>query len=1269
MIKVDKRVPLLLGHNELVQRAEGCYCGTADPVTAVPVIAVPGTADPVAALLSLLSLEVLLLVSSWDTGSSMSVRSPLTLQRVNVDGSRGVTVGVQGVNIEKRGSGMEGMNVEESESILERVEDMNVDQSGVARETVEGLTIEESGIACGSVQGLNVEQSGIAHETVEGLIIEESGVARETVEGLTIEESGVARETVEGLTIEESWVAPGSVQGLNVEQSGIAPESQTCQAKIFENRSGPSIDGIRHAAHDLSERAVPQAKICPSIGHRTTSQHNTSQPIMDSSDEDTLIMLIMLNNRKKKRKRRIMWCRETLLFNGRGEFHRTFNSLMTHRDETLFFNYIRMSYRMYEELKNLRSKLSDCISDDDSEYLPSSSDSGDEVQPSPRKKKRVSIKNKSIEKLGARPSCSRSLDKEDSDPEDHIPLAHLQQKMKDRLSPEASDGQVTEEELLQMLDALMWSKINFQVLDSTFKGQEEQAPEKLKEPLEYFRDFVTNEMIESIAQQTNAYSVQKEGKSIGTSKNEIDLFIRLFLRMGLVQAYSLRAFWAEETRYDKIADNMARNRFEKLASHIHFTDNNKVTDEQKKNKVWQIEPWLKGLKNSLAKLPQEEFSAVNEIMIPFKGRSDIKQFMRNKPHKWGFKMWGRAGASGLLYEFDVYQGASENTCIDGSPELSKSSQVVIRMTSNVPLGQNFKVFADNFFTSLNLVKTLQSKGIFYVGTIRVNRLKGLELKTENELKVVGRGAYDHAVEVNSGCVAVRWRDNRTVDLLSSYVGLEPISEVQRYDKKEKVIIKVPCPATVKEYKKFMGSIDLHDMLTALYRFPLRAKRWYVYMFYYTIHMMVVNAWLRYRKHAKLLQVKTTMRLAVFQGRLATQLVLSKKAVGQSRGTSVSPKPTPSCSGPYRRKIPPLEIRLDGLNHFPEYSGDRGRCKHNDCDSLTYIKENKLNISRLQTSISRKIGISQFKSGNWERSIFFLKIWRLPIKSGDLACLGFVQGLDVDESGIDPGSVQCLYIEESEVALGSVQGPNIEKTRSIVEEDQDIHAEVSEGVSKVAQDVNIGETVTEGVDEMIEGVNVESRNLVGREISEVPDVSKIAGLHVNREKEGRVGSCSSSQSCTGTTFTKKEEQKRRKQFGKAYIGRCFDKDAKKFVEVDKEEKTLGPGCACKDLYYSCKSVSDSDREEVWSMSWDEKKVSVRMAIDVKDVKERKSVSHVHKRNNILVFNLKSEGTCMRVCKDMFLNTTGLKKWWVLNTVTKGVPSNPKKHKVHVKSQMV
>ena len=73
---------------------------------------------------------------------------------------------------------------------------------------------------------------------------------------------------------------------------------------------------------------------------------------MDSSDEDDCLILLLL--RRRKRKRHIIWSREHfLLRETRGEFHRTFRSLLDNPDEELFFNYTRMSYRTYDALKIL----------------------------------------------------------------------------------------------------------------------------------------------------------------------------------------------------------------------------------------------------------------------------------------------------------------------------------------------------------------------------------------------------------------------------------------------------------------------------------------------------------------------------------------------------------------------------------------------------------------------------------------------------------------------------------------------------------------------------------------------------------------------------------------------------------------------------------------------------------------------------------------------------------------------------------------------------
>jgi hypothetical protein len=64
------------------------------------------------------------------------------------------------------------------------------------------------------------------------------------------------------------------------------------------------------------------------------------------------------------------------------------------------------------------------------------------------------------------------------------------------------------------------------------------------------------------------------------------------------------------------------------------------------------------------------------------------------------------------------------------------------MCKSLPDGKNYKIFADNFFTSMPLLVKLKEKSFHFVGTVRANRLKGCDLKTEKELKKDRRGSYD-----------------------------------------------------------------------------------------------------------------------------------------------------------------------------------------------------------------------------------------------------------------------------------------------------------------------------------------------------------------------------------------------------------------------------------------------------------------------------------------------------------------------------------------------
>lgn len=103
----------------------------------------------------------------------------------------------------------------------------------------------------------------------------------------------------------------------------------------------------------------------------------------------------------------------------------------------------------------------------------------------------------------------------------------------------------------------------------------------------------------------------------------------------------------------------------------------------------------------------------------------------------------------------------------------------------------------------------------------------------------------------------------------------------------------------------------------------------MYIFYYTINMMVVNAWLRHRSHARLLNQRY-MKLADFQASLAIQLVEKKRIGRPSLGSAAKCRPSQ-----FRTSIPSRETRLDNYGHLPDYCAKRGRCKGNGCSGITH----------------------------------------------------------------------------------------------------------------------------------------------------------------------------------------------------------------------------------------------------------------------------------------------------------------------------------------------
>ena len=211
--------------------------------------------------------------------------------------------------------------------------------------------------------------------------------------------------------------------------------------------------------------------------------------------------------------------------------------------------------------------------------------------------------------------------------------------------------------------------------------------------------------------------------------------------MGIIKYPQYRMYWSPETYTPVIADTMSLTRFENLKRFLHFNDNSQMPADNG-DKVFKLRPILDSIHSKCRSITQEESHSVDEQIIPTNCRSSLRQYPPKKPHKWGFKGWARCGVSGIMYEFEVYTGKQKD-----NKDVGKVGSVVKRLVSNLPKNVGHTVFFDNVFSSLELVQSLKEDGIYSVGTICANRLKGAQkvLKGKKELEKLERGAHDVCV--------------------------------------------------------------------------------------------------------------------------------------------------------------------------------------------------------------------------------------------------------------------------------------------------------------------------------------------------------------------------------------------------------------------------------------------------------------------------------------------------------------------------------------------
>nr|CAI5844778.1 unnamed protein product [Callosobruchus analis] len=474
-------------------------------------------------------------------------------------------------------------------------------------------------------------------------------------------------------------------------------------------------------------------------------------------------------------------------------------------------------------------------SDLDPTFLPSSDEelsySSDLSDAEKRSKQQTSVQKRSRseqenENFESQPCCSQSL------PTLHlegvgVPNQEATNKVELSAKEEAENMELEAQEEVASQSEGTWRQPvgNHQVFDySAESGLHAGYAATLINDLStysFFRSIVDDKIIDEMVNQTNLYAsqvmadsedVSKESRLhrwVPTDKEEMLKFIGIVAYMGMVRMPSLEKYWSNDELFhiSIIPRIMPRNRFQLLLRMWHFSNNE---DCPEGDRLYKIKPLLDALVNNFQAIytPGRTF-CIDESVVPFQGRLLIKQYIPNKTHKYGVKLFKLCSDNGYTWNIRIYGGKERQ---EGNA--SVPTNVVLQLSKDL-LDTGRTIVADNYYTSLELANILLDHRTHFVGTLRANRRgnpKDVITKKLKKGEVFGK-------ENDRGICVLKWKDKRDVLLLSTKHTTETV-DVQR----RTGIVKKPV--AVMDYNEAKSSIDQSDQM-ASYQSPLRKSlKWY-----------------------------------------------------------------------------------------------------------------------------------------------------------------------------------------------------------------------------------------------------------------------------------------------------------------------------------------------------------------------------------------------------------------------------------------------------------
>uniref|UniRef100_A0A8C1M6X0 PiggyBac transposable element-derived protein domain-containing protein n=1 Tax=Cyprinus carpio TaxID=7962 RepID=A0A8C1M6X0_CYPCA len=362
--------------------------------------------------------------------------------------------------------------------------------------------------------------------------------------------------------------------------------------------------------------------------------------------------------------------------------------------------------------------------------------------------------------------------------------------------------------------------------------------DELYSPIQLFQLFFSHRVVLVIIANTNAHAekLSISGKKFNwetLTLDEFNSYLSLIIYMGLVKVKELSDYWSKRLGYDFNfpPSVMSQDRFLSISWALHLCDLKGDEENQQKKGTEEYDPLL-----------QNKHVSIDERMVATKSRIGLKQYMKAKPTKCGFKLFVLAELlSGYTWDFSVYE---EKRATHSDKGLSYDS--LMSLLDFPLLGTGYKLYVDNFYTSPELFKDLAGLQRGACGTIRTTR-KGFSKARENDMAKKAEGG---TIRWLKEPLLVKWMDTREVVMCSSintaYEG-DTVNRRVKVDQCQWTRKTIPIPGSVLEYNKYMEEVDQSDALISYYNVLHKTRKWYKKLFQHLLDIAIVNAFILHKE--------------------------------------------------------------------------------------------------------------------------------------------------------------------------------------------------------------------------------------------------------------------------------------------------------------------------------------------------------------------------------------------------------------------------------------